>query len=347
MPGKQYYKWVFTLSLGAKYSSYNETPKLFCASFVLKFFNEALADVGIKNFVFQLEAGKATGVVHYQGRFTVLKKSVKSTFLKLLENHSNRILEKFELEDLEDVRKVDCFGLLGVSQSNNIDELRPLISKRIIALATFSPQAGSDLESTNYVTKTEGRLAGPWAVPNIYYGQDLMTMNEETMYPWQRGLFEKLKSTPDSRTITWIHDPSGNVGKSFFMKWYCFNFKDSAKIPMGTSAQLKKSICSIGQKRAYFVDFPRTRGKDEDLENVVSLLEELKNGWVVSAMYGVYEQLLMEPPHVVIFSNFVPNKALLSNDRWEIYKINQINLTLHEETGIMLNEDSGYHSINY
>ena len=70
------------------------------------------------------------------------------------------------------------------------------------------------------------------------------------------------------------------------------------------------------------VDLPRVRGTDERQQELFSALEEIKNGWIESPMYGKAAELLMEPPHIWIFSNELPNTSFMSQDRWKIYKVN-------------------------
>ena len=54
---------------------------------------------------------------------------------------------------------------------------------------------------------------------------------------------------------------------------------------------------------------------------MMSSIEELKNGHIVSHMYGRYSQLLMDPPHVVIFSNQKCPQHTLTKDRWKTFRI--------------------------
>ena len=49
-----------------------------------------------------------------------------------------------------------------------------------------------------------------------------------------------------------------------------------------------------------------------------SAFEGIKNGMFVNYKYET-QQVLMDPPHVVCFSNEVPDVSALSQDRWEVY----------------------------
>ena len=102
------------------------------------------------------------------------------------------------------------------------------------------------------------------------------------------------------------------------MRW---TTDDVARVGLGSATQIKTSIIEKGAHRAYMVDLPRVRGSDERQQELFSALEEIKNGWVESPMYGKSAELLMEPPHIHIFSNELPNLTYASMDRWKIWMI--------------------------
>lgn len=62
----------------------------------------------------------------------------------------------------------------------------------------------------------------------------------------------------------------------------------------------------------------RIKKREEDL---LSVIEDLKSGLVINVMYGSGKTLLMEPPHIIVSSNYKLNYENLSKDRWEVYEI--------------------------
>jgi hypothetical protein len=172
-----------------------------------------------------------------------------------------------------------------------------------------------------YVTKADTRIAGPWADCPIYLGRDLGCMCNP--YPWQHHIMDMIKRIPNDRKIIWIDDSHGNVGKSKLLKHLCFNGL-AKRIPMGNATQLKTNVITQGAARVYCVDIPRTIGSTEKMHDLISAIEEVKNGWVGSAMYGKHQELYMEPPHVLCFSNMPPPRLMMSQDRWSIYKVNPL-----------------------
>lgn len=134
--------------------------------------------------------------------------------------------------------------------------------------------------------------------------------NQEYWFTWQKDIYNKifdesgniLKSDP--RKIISIIDEEGKKGKSTFLKWICHSYpKEFLKLGFGSSSQLRASVCNNGPRRCYFIDLPRTSAKDDKIPNLISVIEEIKNGHVMSTMYGKSGSLIMPHPHIFIFSN--------------------------------------------
>jgi len=132
----------------------------------------------------------------------------------------------------------------------------------------------------------------------------------------------------DDRTIIWITDTLGNSGKSKFCKFVCHTNKCAVKIPFGTATQIRSAVISAGPKKVYFLDIPRTLGDDDSINSIISAVEDIKNGFVTSAMYGKFQTMTFDPPHIIIFSNDPCPVTMMSIDRWERYYINQMNKML-------------------
>jgi hypothetical protein len=170
-----------------------------------------------------------------------------------------------------------------------------------------------------YCMKADTRILGPWGYRPIYTGNDVSCV-KSSPFPWQHQLSTIIATKPDTRTIMWITNTGGNVGKSAFTKHHAFTSpKTVALIPLGTAAQIKTACIAIGPRKTYFVDFPRSLGTgSERISEIFSAIESIKNGWVTSPMYGKYQSLFMDPPHVICFSNDDPPMDMLSQDRWHV-----------------------------
>ena len=65
-------------------------------------------------------------------------------------------------------------------------------------------------------------------------------------------------------------------------------------------------MCKILQKEdvdMFTFDFTRTMGEETSRNDLFQVVEELKNGHVVSVLYGNPMEVVMTSPHVVIFTN--------------------------------------------
>jgi len=161
-----------------------------------------------------------------------------------------------------------------------------------------------------------------------YTGEDISIFRDkENYYPWQKDLYNKIFQEDDSlkpieyRKIISIVDPKGKCGKSTFVKYLCYKREDFVKLSYGTSMQLRSAILNIGPKKCYLIDLPRTSGTFDKREDILSVIEDLKNGHMTSPMYGKYSNILMDPPLVIVFSNIFFPYDSLSEDRWDSYMI--------------------------
>jgi hypothetical protein len=138
---------------------------------------------------------------------------------------------------------------------------------------------------------------------------------------------EFLKS--DNRLIYWIQDQKGGTGKSKFVKWLSGHRPDEVgKVVYGTRAPLNSSLINAGIKKLYFLDLPRTPRTEHSLDNIRSVIEDLKNGHIVSHRFGHSRQMIMYPPHVIIFTNVDCPKKKLSLDKWKVFQIDSDSLKL-------------------
>jgi len=239
-----------------------------------------------KNYTFQLEEATSK---HYQCYFTAKVRARRSTLI-------NAFVE-----------------LTGAHPSSFVLDRR----------------RGTHEEALAYVTKTTSKIGPTITTESVYQAKDIDALDKnDTRYPWQGDIIKSLIDeststikTADDRTIVWIEDLQGGNGKSKLVKWCCFNYDDCAKVSFGTANQLRSSLIACGVKKIYFIDIPRTLGDDDSMGSMFSAIEDLKNGFLVSAMYGKHQSLMLDPPHIIIFSNQGCPDRFLSADRWFKYSI--------------------------
>lgn len=239
-------------------------------------------------FCFQLEKVKR---FHYQGRIDILRE--------------NRCRLKGVLS---------YFELAGFNTKN-------------LTLTPESNNSISDGGALFYTMKLESRIEGFWCdasftppvKPIKYMGEDLECMNNP--YPFQKLIIDDITNNkPDDRTITWIFNKSGNIGKSKLQKFLCWKY-GVKRICMGTATQIKTALCNVGARTAYVCNLPKVSGNQESQKDLFSAFEDVKDGWISSNMYGKDQELFMKNPHLYIFSNEVPNMDYASIDRWKVYQI--------------------------
>ena len=164
---------------------------------------------------------------------------------------------------------------------------------------------------------------------NHYNGEDIeIFKDKENWHNWQKEIYEKLYNNydeikkPDPRKIISIIDDKGNSGKSSFFKWlYFINPDQVGRITYGTASQLRSVTSNMGAKKIYIIDLARAKSKNDKEEDLLSIIEDLKSGFVINVMYGNVKTLMMEPPHIIVSSNYELDYNYLSEGRWLIYKI--------------------------
>jgi len=248
---------------------------------------DKLNEIAVKG-VFQCERGLKTGRLHYQGRFEL--KGTRLGKKRLLEIFS----ETFDTKNL-----------------------------------TFEPEVLYD--STTYCMKNETREDGPWFVGTDSYVQK-MTPMELKLRMWQEQLIDEIRLLDNAqqrdRAVLWIQDSMGGAGKSTFSKYLSFGQKEwnVKKLPLDKPDRIRMAVCKIVQKEnvdVFTFDFTRTRGEDTSMNDLFQVIEEIKNGHVVSVMYGNPMEVAMTSPHVIIFTNerLENYKHYLSTDRWKPYLV--------------------------
>lgn len=131
---------------------------------------------------------------------------------------------------------------------------------------------------------------------------------------WQKNIIEMIKEEADDRKIYWYVDEVGGIGKSCLSKYLCA--KHEALCLMGKSSDMKYGIIAYKQK---FKIYPKVVILDiaRETQNKISYsgIEQVKNGCFFNTKYEC-DMVLMNPPHIIIFSNFEPDYEKLSKDRF-------------------------------
>lgn len=128
---------------------------------------------------------------------------------------------------------------------------------------------------------------------------------------WQSELVEYLTAPADQRKIRWICDPNGNTGKSYFATHY-----SDQRTYCITGGRYADIFYGYNYEPVVFFDLARCRQESCPYE----VMESFKNGYFLSTKYEV-KRVKFNVPHVIVFSNFEPDRTQLSEDRWDIHHL--------------------------
>lgn len=185
-----------------------------------------------------------------------------------------------------------------------------------------------------YVSKCDTRVKGPFLSESLerkrlemdppkYDGEDIKHIGEN-LYNWQKYLMEVAYLRPDRRTVNVIVDRQGGAGKSSFVKYakskdgnkfLGFGYDKAANLQYAVSEGIKKDP---NLERMILVDLSRSKAKDNSIDDIYQAIEQIKNGDMTVGKYAS-KNVLFRTPHVWVFTNEMPDKKKLSQDRWKIF----------------------------
>lgn len=244
-----------------------------------------------KKWIFQLERGEKStelhpeGYVHYQGRFSLIKKKLAGPAAKLL-----------KAKGLKDIHLTEA-------------------SKAQADLYVKSNEAF-------YCMKDDTREGGPWTDEDYRTKPDLVwPYNEENWdppLPWMATMIEKL-GTRSKRIIHCIVDKKGASGKTSF-GMYCLSKGIAFRVPpFNDLNDIYGVVMAYPGQKAYIFDMPRSVPKGR-LQGMYAGIEEIRNGYCYDNRYH-FKFKTFDSPNVLVFTNKKPNLSYLSRDRWLLWQI--------------------------
>lgn len=135
--------------------------------------------------------------------------------------------------------------------------------------------------------------------------------------PFQHSLLEMIGREPNDRLITWIYDGQGSSGKTQFCK-YLIEKNNACYITSGKKSDIINMVYNYIQNKdleLVILNIPR----DERRIDYIAL-EEIKDGIISNTKYET-GTILTNSPHLLIFSNILPDTSRMTNDRWNIFTI--------------------------
>lgn len=177
---------------------------------------------------------------------------------------------------------------------------------------------GTEMEAIKYCSKNETRTGQIFKSNNIIIPRPLKII--EKLRPFQKSLEDIILTEPDDRTIIWIYDKRGNIGKSAFARYLIHKY-NVLYITEGKKADILNLTYNYVlnfELNCVVLDVPRAN------ENNVSYksLEEIKNGMICNTKYETGMKLI-NPPHIIVFCNSEPDIEQFTSDRWKIFEIDE------------------------
>jgi len=138
-----------------------------------------------------------------------------------------------------------------------------------------------------------------------------------TLQDFQIEILDLLNEEPNDRTVKWIWDEDGGKGKTSLAKHMILHHPDKVLRLDGacTDQNAKYLVAEFIEKndlQIIIIDYPRGTTRFN-----YDLIEDLKNGFFTSTKYEC-KNVVMNCPHVVVFSNTHPDLSKLSEDRWDL-----------------------------
>ena len=149
---------------------------------------------------------------------------------------------------------------------------------------------------------------------------------EQSMRKWQHILYNIIDKEADRRKVYWVVDEIGGQGKTDFCT-YVDTFKKKDECLTIASSGSLRDIADVVRnwmdRGAYpkiiLIDIPRTFNDDKH-NSIYTIIESIKNGRLTCTKYKG-DTIQFYPPHVMVFSNWMPDISYLSKDRWIILNL--------------------------
>jgi len=147
--------------------------------------------------------------------------------------------------------------------------------------------------------------------------KDIQVEQHDTLREWQSHLVLKLEELACDRKVIFVVDIEGGKGKTWFAKQYSKNNEHAQYMELGRKADMAYALSD--EVKVLFLNVVRTSDAKHQ-EYLYSFVEAVKDGMVFSPKYESRVKYLGKV-HVVVMMNTMPNRDLLSRDRYDIIKL--------------------------
>lgn len=203
------------------------------------------------------------------------------------------------------------------------------IKKRVNAIKKddlkfhFSLTSNENADNDFYCTDEDKRApgdSGPWKDTDeeVYIPRQIREITR--LYPWQNHVIADCGKW-DTRSINIVLDMLGNIGKSTLVNYMRAHRLGRRIPPVNDFRDLMRMVMDMPTSNLYLIDMPRSMSKS-GLMGLYSAIEEVKNGYAFDDRYH-FKEKIFDCPNIWIFTNKLPDKNLLSGDRWKLWEVNE------------------------
>lgn len=224
----------------------------------------------------------------------------------------------FQREESKD-KKAHYQIRMSLYHKKSMEGLKTLLKDTVLEKAHISKTAGVNSKSFNYVMKKDSRIDGPWEDND----PDPDQVDKEVFYedtPWQKAILDEIKKEPHSRQVLVVIDPIGRCGKTNLISK--IRYRKLGTIVPGTmevAADMSAMIMCKPADRCYVIDLPRAITPKKML-SFWSGIEGIKNGYCCDKRI-TFRDRVFKKPHVIVFTNKEPPMEMMSEDRWNIIRL--------------------------
>jgi len=169
----------------------------------------------------------------------------------------------------------------------------------------FALARGTAQENYKYCSKED-----PAPFTNMVKQDELEVIEEAQFRPWQQYVVDYCMGPVKKREILFIVDPVGEAGKTELARYLCMKLKATI---LGGEERDMFYIANKIKSKIYLIDVARAGIDKLDY----AALEKIKDGLFASTKYEP-EQVVIPPPHVLVFTNQLPRWGRLTNDKYHV-----------------------------
>lgn len=137
---------------------------------------------------------------------------------------------------------------------------------------------------------------------------------------WQTALADIVTLPPPPRKISWWWESTGGVGKSFMARHLVLHH-DAILMQLMKKSDMLHLLSKSIRSTTRCVVFDLTRSSEAGSVVVIyEVLEMLSNQYICSGKYDS-QSLHIPLMHLIVFSNYAPDRSAMSADRWDVHHI--------------------------